>query len=121
MISGVRWQICSVYLNEVIVFNPSMETHVEQMEKVLSLLKEENVTLKMKKWSFFQSKVDYLGHTIMLGNLDSAIDNSSAIQKAPFSDEKTNLCSFLCARNLYNWLVEVFAKWARPLNEVLKK
>lgn len=98
-----------------------MEAHVEHLEKVLGLLKESNVTLKLKKCSFFNSKVVHLFHTIIPGKLAEEIENSWEIHQALFPNDKTKIRSFLGAYNVYRRFVEWFLKRSRPLNEMLKK
>ena len=57
MLSGVRWQICLVYLDDVIVFSRTVEQHVKHLDTVLSLLRSAGMSMKLKKCAFFQRKV----------------------------------------------------------------
>ena len=38
LLSGVKWQHCSVYLDDVIVYSSSDEMHLQHLEQVLSTL-----------------------------------------------------------------------------------
>ena len=49
LLSGVRWQICLVYLDEFIVFSKDYESHLDHLDLVLSSLREAGVSLKLKK------------------------------------------------------------------------
>ena len=73
ILSGIRWQTCLIYLNDVIVFSKDAETHLRHVDEVLRLLRETSVTLKLRKCAFFQPKVDYLGHVITPGKLSVAL------------------------------------------------
>lgn len=66
IISGEGWKIILVYLKDSNVLSSSVEAHIEHVEKVLQLLRESGVTIKLRKCSFFQEKVEYLRHTSML-------------------------------------------------------
>ena len=92
--------------------------HVDQ---VLSLLRAAGVTLKLTKCSFFQPRVDYLGHVITPGKLHVAARNKEAFRTATFPRDKTQCRSFLGAANVYRRFVKAYAEIARPLNTMLKK
>ena len=64
ILSGVRWQICLVYLDDVIVFSRTHGEHAKRLDTVLSLLRSAGISLKLKKCSFFQPRVHHLGHVI---------------------------------------------------------
>ena len=64
ILSGVRWTTCLIYIDNVIIFSKTLEEHIRHTDEVLGLLKEAGVSLKLKKFHFFQSKVDYLGHVV---------------------------------------------------------
>lgn len=52
VLSGVRWQTCLVYLDDVVVFSRSYEEHVDHVDHIPSLLAEAGVKLKLKKCFF---------------------------------------------------------------------
>ena len=59
------------------------------------------MTLKLRKCSFFQAKVDYLGQFITPGKLSVNFDNSKAFAKALFPRTVTQLRTLLGAANVY--------------------
>lgn len=85
-------QIFLVYFDDVIMFKSSMEAQVGHVDKVLNLPREEKVTVKLKKCSFFNSNVEYIGNTIFSGNLTALIDKSSSIHGYPLPEYKKKLC-----------------------------
>ena len=121
ILSGVRWQTCLIYLDDVIVFSETPEQHLEDVDEVLRLLGQAGVSLKLKKCEFFQPKVNYLGHVITPGKLSVALDRTSGFRDASFPTDKTMLRSFLGAANYYRRFVRDFAKHAKPLNDMLRK
>ena len=38
VLSSVKWQFALVYLDDIVIFSPNPRTHVEQLDKVLTLL-----------------------------------------------------------------------------------
>ena len=53
-----------VYLDEILIFRKSREDHVMHVNKVLDVLKKENLFLKMSKCEFGKTSLVYLGHII---------------------------------------------------------
>ena len=121
ILSGVRWQTCLIYLDDVIVFSHSHEQHIKDVNQVLTLLGEAGVSLKLKKCEFFQPKVNYLGHVVMPGKLAIASERTSGFAKAAFPRDKTQMRSFMGAANYYRRFIKGFAGIARPLNDMVKK
>lgn len=120
ILSGLKWQICLVYLDDVIVFSKSAEEHVRHLDVVLTRLRKAGVTLNLEKCAFFKKEVEYLGHLVCPGQLKVHNKNTEALKRATFPKTKTHMKSFLGACNVYRRFVKDFAKRARPLTELTK-
>ena len=121
ILSGLRWQTCLIYLDDVIVFSKDTNEHVAHVDEVLTLLRSAGVSIKLKKCEFFQPKLDYLGHIITPGKLAVATENTKAFGYAAFRRNATQVRSFHGAANVYRRFVKNFSGIAKPLNEMLKK
>lgn len=53
ILSSVMWQFALIYLNDIAVFSKTPEDHIEHTGKVLTLLRDFGVTLKLNKCAFF--------------------------------------------------------------------
>lgn len=120
ILSGLKWQMCLVYLDDVIVFSKTAEDHVRHLDLVLTRLRKAGVTLNLEKCAFFKREVEYLGHIICPGQLKVHNKNTDALREASFPKTKTQMKSFLGACNVYRRFVKDFAKRARPLTELTK-
>lgn len=109
-----------MYLEEVIVFCSTLESHSDHLKKVLELLRASRVSINLKKCALFQEKVDYLGHIVMPRNFAEAIGTIYAVLTAPLPKEKTKLRSSLGARNFYRMFIKGFANRKRPLKEIMR-
>jgi len=47
ILSGLKWQLCLVYLDDVIIFSASAKQHVKDVDVVLTRLREAGVTLNL--------------------------------------------------------------------------
>ena len=121
ILSGVRWQICLVYLDDVIVFSRTHAEHVEHLDTVLTLLRNAGVSLKLKKCQFFRTEVEYLGHVIGPGTLRVSAKSTEALRACAFPKSLTQVRSFLGACNVFRRFVKDFSKIARPLTTMTRK
>jgi hypothetical protein len=93
-----------------------MESHFEDLDKVLSLLRDAGVSLHLDKCHFFRRRVNYLGHVIEPGKLSVQATKVDTIQKAKLRRTKTELRAFLGICNVYyRPFVPEFTTIAAPL------
>ena len=88
---GVRWQICLVYLDDVIVFSRTHEEHAAHLDTVLGLLRPAGISLTLKKCRFFRPRVRYLGPVISPGKLSVAYTAVDAIKTFTFPGNLTQV------------------------------
>ena len=119
ILAGVRWQICLVYLDDIIVFSRSPEEHIGHLGQVFKLLADAGVSLKASKCHLFTQEVEYLGHVVRPGRLSVNEKNLRAIRKAQYPRTQTQMRSFLGMCNVYRRFTKGFAKVAKPLNELV--
>ena len=53
------------YLDDILVFSKTKEEHLEHIRQVLQSLKEEKLLINLKKCSFMQEEIVYLGFLIL--------------------------------------------------------
>jgi RNase H-like domain found in reverse transcriptase/Reverse transcriptase (RNA-dependent DNA polymerase) len=121
ILPGARWQKCLCYLDEIIVFSSSMKSHVEGLDKVLSLLRDAGISLRLDKCHFFRRRVNYLGHVIEPGKLSVQDTKVDTILMAKLPRTKTELRAFLGICNVYRRFVLKFATIDAPLTRHLLK
>lgn len=115
LLAGVKWRTCLVYLDDVVVFSPSAEQHLRDLEEVFQLLDRGGVSLKAAKCFLFQDQVEYLGHVVGKGELRVNNKNLVGLQQAQTPRTKRHLRSFLGMCNVYRRFVQDYADIARPL------
>ena len=55
---------CLIYLDDVLIFRRTFDEHLERMNTVLQIFRDSGIKLSPKKWNFFQTKLNFLGHEI---------------------------------------------------------
>jgi hypothetical protein len=53
-----------VYIDDILIYNGSLEEHAEHLRKVFQKLRENKLYAKLKKCEFGVMKVDFLGHNL---------------------------------------------------------
>jgi hypothetical protein len=92
---SVKWKQALVYLDDVIIFIPTLTGHHGHVSKALRLLINAGVSLKLSKFHIFQPSVDYLGHVVHPEKLSVASNNVESIARAEHPRSRTELRSFL--------------------------
>ena len=64
ILKGLQWVTCLVYMDDVIVPAQYFSQCLERLEHVFMRFLEANLKLKPSKCSFFQKKLEFLGHIV---------------------------------------------------------
>ena len=60
----------AVYLDDILIFSPDIETHTRHLTAVLQRLSEFNLIVKAEKCSFAAKKIKYLGYIVSKGKVE---------------------------------------------------
>jgi len=120
ILSGLKWQICLVYLDDVIIFSANAEHHFEDVDTVLHCLCKSGVTLNLKKCTWFSDEVEYLENIVRSEQMHVHNKNVDALKHAKFPTTKTQPKSFLGMCNVYQRFVKDLAKRAKPLDALTR-
>jgi len=119
ILSGVKWQSCLIYLDDVIVYSKMEEEHIGHVDHVLRLLREAGGTLRLPKCRFFRTTVEYLGHEIKTGRLGVMNAHTRALREEHFPTTRTHLRSFVGMCNVFRRFVPNFSRMAAPLTDLM--
>ena len=64
VLTGLNYEICLAYLDNIIPYSHDLETHLEHLERLLIKLREANLKLKPSKCQLLQKQVHFLGFTV---------------------------------------------------------
>lgn len=113
--------IAAVYLDDVLIHTPTIEEGLEKLESVLKLLREEGLTLNVKKCSFLKSSVTYLGFEISQGRVQPGNDKTKAIDEFSVPQNVHQIRQFIGLTGYFRHFVKDYARLAKPLTTLLKK
>ena len=118
---GLEWDICLVYIDDLIIFSRTFDDHLQHLELVFKRLRKAGVRLKPSKCHFVQSKVEYLGHVVSAEGLSPNPNKIKAVQEFPVPTNTTGVKAFLGLCNYYRRFIRGFAQMASPLNKLTSK
>ena len=121
IISGLHWETCLFYFDDIIVFSSTWEEHLARLRQVFEGLRHANLKLGAEKCAFAAKEVSYLGHRVTEEGLlpDPAL--LRAIRKIPPPKTVTEVRSFLGLAGYYRRYVKIFAAIASPLHALTWK
>lgn len=114
-----RYNSLLLYLDDIVVFSSSFETHLQRLEMVLGRLEKHNLKLKLDKCHFFQTEVRYLGHVISPLGVATDPEKIRAVVEWKRPRTVRELRSFLGFASYYRRFVAQFAKYAAPLHRLV--
>ena len=116
VLSGLHWETCLIYLDDVIIFSKTYEEHIVRLHQVLTRLKEANLKLSPSKCKLFRPQVEYLGHVVSKDGVATDPKKMAAVTAWPTPKNPKEVRSFVGLCSYYHHFVRGFADIARPLH-----
>eukprot|EP00794_Sanderia_malayensis_P011340 gene11340-biopygen9039 len=90
VLSGLHWTHCLVYLDDVIVFAPTVEEHLKRLDVVLDRIEKAGLTLKPAKCQWLRRSVKFLGHIVSEEGVTVDPAKVSSVKNFPIPQNKTD-------------------------------
>lgn len=110
---------CLIYLDDIIIFSDSFDTHLDRLEAVFQRIHKYNLKLKASKCEFFQSQVTYLGHVVSEEGIKTDPEKIRVLKEWPVPKSVKDVRKFLGFTGYYRRFIKGFASVVRPLNDLL--
>uniref|UniRef100_A0A8C2B1F0 Gypsy retrotransposon integrase-like protein 1 n=1 Tax=Cyprinus carpio TaxID=7962 RepID=A0A8C2B1F0_CYPCA len=104
-----------VYLDDILIFSPSLQIHVQHVRRVLQRLLENRLFVKAEKCSFHASSITFLGSVISAEGISMDPAKVQAVLDWPVPDSRVSLQRFLGFANFYRRFIRNFSQVAAPL------
>ena len=111
---------CMVFLDDLIIYSDTLESHEQKLRKVFDQLAAYNLKLSPQICKLFQTEVRYLGHSISQDGISTDPDKISALKSWPVPWNSKELHSFLGFTSFYRKYVEQYSRVVQPLQDLLQ-
>ena len=71
------------YLDDILIYSPGVEIHLEHLQKVFLRLRKAKLKLKASKCSFFKKYIQYLGYLVSGDGIEPLPEKLEAVENIP--------------------------------------
>ncbi len=121
VLEELRGKICFVYIDDIIIYSPSLTQHFHDLQTVLSHLQSAGFTINLKKSKFCLQELTFLGHVVSLKGVSADTNKVEAIRSYPVPKNLKEVQRFLGLAGWYHRFVPHFSNIAEPINALKKK
>src|SRR5208282_1124204 len=121
VLCGLTFEACMVYLDDIIIFGPDFDTHLDRLRLVFERVRQAGLKLKASKCCLLQRKVSFLGHVVSENGLEVQEEKVTAVKSWPTPINLHEIRSFVGFCSYYRRFIESFANIAAPLHMLAKK
>lgn len=110
-----------VYLDDILVFSPDLQTHIEHVRAVLQRLRDHRLVAKLSKCIFNSTSVSFLGYIVSRQGVSMCPKKVEAISGWPTPTSVTDIQRFLGLTNFYRKFVAGYSRLISPMTDLTKK
>jgi hypothetical protein len=110
-----------VFLDDILVYSKLEEEHEKHLRMMLQVLREHQLYTKLRKCSFYQRRIHYLGHIISEEGIVMDPEKVEAIREWPVPRNVAEVRSFMGLAGYYIRFIAGFSKIAHPITSLQRK
>ena len=123
----MMWKLLDVlprvvhYIDDVLIYSSSWEQHVDDVRRVLQVLREANLTARPSKCHMGCDSLEFLGHIVGNGEIKPTPEGVGKVLAASRPTTKKEVRSFMGMVGYYRKFIPNMAAIATPLTDLTKK
>lgn len=111
----------TAYLDDILIFSPTLESHIEHINIVFQRLRQHKLKMKLKKCQFLQTETNYLGFIVNEAGIKPDPAKVAAIKTILVPKTVREVRSFIGMASYYRRFIPNFSKIAEPIIALTKK
>jgi hypothetical protein len=104
-----------VFLDDILIYSKSKEDHEHHLRLVLQVLREHQLYAKLSKCSFYQKKINYLGHITSEQGITIDPKKIKSIRGWTTPRNVSDIRSFMGLASYYIRFIVGFSKISHPI------
>lgn len=120
-LSGLNYESCFVYLDDLIVFGRNLQNHNSHLIEVFERLRKVNLKLNPAKCEFLKREILYLGHVITPEGILPDPEKVKALKNYPEPKNADEVKRFVAFANYYRKYIPQFAQKTHCLNQLTRR
>ena len=120
LLDGLIPNRCVGFIDDVLVFGASWEDFLCNLHTVLSRLAKGGILLNLKKCSFGNKEIEFLGHVISPSGIRPNPEKAQVLRQFPVPQNRDDLRRFLGLAGYFSKFIEGYAGKIRSLTSLLK-
>jgi hypothetical protein len=110
-----------VLWDDILIYSKYEKDHEKRLRMVLQVLKEHRLYAKLRKCSFYERQIHYLGHIILEEGIEVDPKKIKSIEGWSIVRNFLEVRSLMGITSYYRRFVKGFSKIAHPINYLQKK
>ena len=111
----------TAYSDDIMVFSSTFEEHLEHLNIIFGKLRQHNLKLKLRKYSFLQLKTNYLRFVISEEGIKTDEKKIEAIKFLPVPTCVRKVRSFIRMCSYYRRFIPKFSQLPEPIIDLTRK
>jgi len=113
-------EVVVVYLDDILIFTKMEEEHERAVWRVLEILTEHKLFLRLEKCKFHWKQIKYLRLVISENKVAMDPVKVTGVREWPIPENQTNIQAFIGFVNFYRHFIQDFSTIARPLFDLTR-
>ena len=109
-----------VYIDDIIIYSPTKEQHLKDIDEVLQKLHDANMRVSLEKSKFLKNSVEFLGFVVSEKGIKTCPNKIKDILNYKIPKTLRGLRSFLGLAGYYRRFVKDYARITKPLSRYLR-
>jgi hypothetical protein len=110
-----------IFMDDILIYGPSLSAHLVQLQQVLDIIQQNQLSIKRSKCMFAQQQLEYPGHIISKDGVATDPKKVQAVQDWPVPTNTKQVRGFLVLTGYYRKFIQHYSLISRTLSDLLKK
>jgi hypothetical protein len=119
VLSGLRYDICMCYLDDIVVFSETAETHISNLRTVFERMRRENLVLKPGKCNFLFTEIKILGYVLNKDGVKLDESQVTAVRNLQEPRTRKQTQKILGLFSYFRKFIPDYSKVAEPMQRLL--